>query len=113
MSDKLPCGCSGWEHELFDDVCPETIDFPPKGCCGADLRKGPVAQRRCEHGCCTDFYCGLCGTHDGSGFGPAGCRCGHADWPHGHFTIRERKKLPVPNGREYTRRQRARAKGRR
>jgi hypothetical protein len=112
-SRELPCGCQLWSHELFDGVCPETINFPPKECCGADLRKGPVVSRVCEHGCCVDDYCGRCGRHNGSGHGPAGCRCGHADWPRGHGTWGEYRMIPTPNGHEYTRRQRARAKGRR
>lgn len=102
----LPCGCSGRKHELFHGVCPETIDFPPRECCGAPLRSRLVS-RVCEHGCCLHNYC-PCGVHDGSGYGPAGCRCGHADWPRGHGSVFERKKIPTPNGREYTRRQRAR-----
>lgn len=106
----LPCGCQGWVHELFG-VCPETIEFPPRDCCGAPLR-GPIVSRVCSHGCCWDDYCS-CGVHHGSGHGPAGCRCGHGDWPRGHGSPGERKKIPTPNGHEYTRRQRARTKERR
>lgn len=105
-SAVLTCGCQRWEHELFDEVCPETIEFPPRECCGAPFRS-KIVGRVCEHGCCVDDYC-PCGVHYGSGHGPAGCDCEHADLPYGHGSIGERKKIPTPNGHEYNRRRLAR-----
>ena len=106
-SRERPCGCQLWTHELFDGVCPETIDLPPKECCGADLRR-KVVSRACSHRCCVNDYCGRCGVHNGTGWGPAACPCGDADWSFGHGGPAERPMIPTPNGREYTRRQRAR-----
>jgi hypothetical protein len=103
----LPCGCSAkgdlW-HELFDE-CGKDYIVPPRRCCGAPS-DGPLVRMVCEHRCCVEFYC-PCGVHDLSGVGPAGCRCGHADF-RGHWAVAERPKIPTPNGREYTRRMRAR-----
>lgn len=113
MSEEtLPCGCPAegdlW-HELFDE-CGKDYVAPPRECCGLPS-DGPLIRFVCEHRCCVEFYC-PCGVHDLSGVGPAGCRCGHAEF-RGGWRIAERPMIPTPNGHEYTRRQRARAKGRR
>ena len=107
----LPCGCDpdDFWHELFGE-CMKDYVVPPRECCGKPA-DGPLVRRVCEHGCCVNFY-GPCGVHDYSGVGPAGCRCGHADFE-GRWPIAQRPMLSTPNGHEDTRRQRARAKGRR
>lgn len=107
LPGSLSCGCQGWEHDLYDGVCPETLPPVLTDCCGRPVRGAKLISRRCSHGCCLDFYC-ACGVHAMAGFGPAACPCGHDDWPDGHGSVGERKKLPTPDGREYTRRQRAR-----
>lgn len=109
MTDRLPCGCSGWEHELFGEenlVNGCTPPPPPRKCCGTTDRDSDIA-RPCINGRCVELFCS-CGVFDGGGWGPVGCGCDN--WPYGHGTPGERHMIPVPNGHRYHRRMKARAK---
>jgi hypothetical protein len=112
--ELVACECSGFEHFFGKDFdldagygCPGPLDYA-NDCCGAPSDLDVV--RVCAHGCCQSFYCGRCGTDTLAGVGPAGCRCD--DRMPRTYAPAMRRMIPTPNGREYTRRQRARRRTR-
>lgn len=70
--ERLPCGCSEWEHELFDGECP-----PPPGpreCCGVVDDEKNLVTGVCVNGNCVEWFC-ACGAFTMTSMGPVGCGC--------------------------------------